>query len=129
MPHQECEMLADAGMPFEISGDVGTQSADIGEPAGVNGGIIACQLSLVPLRKLLASIGETEKAITIHLERARRGAYVDQGQLWLPAMRDLRLDPRFAEIAEAVNLVSYWRQVEWPDKCGPTDGENWACFN
>ena len=78
---------------------------------------------------ILASIGETEKAITIHLERARRGAYVDQGQLWLPAMRDLRLDPRFAEIAEAVNLVSYWRQVEWPDKCGPTDGENWACFN
>jgi TolB-like protein/DNA-binding winged helix-turn-helix (wHTH) protein len=40
---------------------------------------------------------------------------------WLPEAAVLRKDPRFADLAERMNLLAYWREFGWPDACAASD--------
>lgn len=34
----------------------------------------------------------------------------------------------FGELATELGLIDYWRQVAWPDACGPDGADSVACF-
>lgn len=40
-------------------------------------------------------------------------------RIWSPYGLPFRTHDRFASIAAALNLVDYWREFGWPDRCGP----------
>jgi len=42
---------------------------------------------------------------------------------WLPEASILRSDPRFAALAERLNLLPYWRERGWPDACRASGAE------
>ena len=42
-------------------------------------------------------------------------------QLWLGGSRML-------EIFTELRLIEYWREVEWPDNCGPGENDKVVCF-
>jgi hypothetical protein len=74
------------------------------------------------------SIGEPERALEILLWLASVGGYVNQGALWLPGMKSVRTNERFAELTNVIGLTQYWQDVAWPDQCGPTEAGGVQCF-
>lgn len=68
-------------------------------------------------------IGAVEHAYGIVDEATRS---YDPRLLWLPGGTRFREDPRFAELAERLGLVEYWRERGWPDFCEPV-GDGVAC--
>ncbi len=43
--------------------------------------------------------------------------------LWSPDARRFRSDPRFAELAQRIGLVDYWKQYGYPDGCRAGTGD------
>ena len=66
-------------------------------------------------------------AIDIALEQQ---SYIDYQQWWLQedGSRLFRRDPRFAELANRIGLVEYWREFGWPSggTCTPF-GDSFIC--
>jgi TolB-like protein len=48
----------------------------------------------------------------------------DLAHAWDPSQTAFRRDPRFAQLAERVGLVDYWKQYGFPDGCRAGDGSS-----
>jgi len=78
---------------------------------------------------LSAWVGEDERAADLLLSQVESERSVDQGPLWLPFMKGVRAQPKFADVVIALQLTDYWQQVAWPDMCGPDPEQVVRCFN
>ena len=77
---------------------------------------------------VFASIGQADRALDVLSDQLSAGQHVDQGPLWLPGMKSVRVHERFTEFADALGLLDYWRIVAWPDQCGPSENGGVQCF-
>ncbi|MEE4339670.1 tetratricopeptide repeat protein [Erythrobacter sp.] len=65
----------------------------------------------------LQELDLTDQALTIAEEAARSGAFDNSVVLFQPNAKDARSTERFADIAEELGLVSYWRERGVPSIC------------
>jgi pentatricopeptide repeat protein len=77
---------------------------------------------------LFASIGDVDAAFGVYRKMIDEGRYIDRATPWFPVLEPLRKDPRMMEVFRILKLVEYWREVEWPDKCGPGEKGEVVCF-
>jgi pentatricopeptide repeat protein len=77
---------------------------------------------------MLASIGDVDAAFDVYRRMIDEGRYIDRATPWLPALAPLRKDPRMLEVFAELRLIEYWREVEWPDSCGPGEKNEVICF-
>jgi TolB-like protein/Tfp pilus assembly protein PilF len=77
---------------------------------------------------MLASLGEVDAAFDVYRKIIDEGRYVDRAIPWLPALELLRKDPRMLGVFTELRLIEYWREVAWPDKCGPGENNEVVCF-
>lgn len=66
---------------------------------------------------LLLEVGLTDQALTIAEQAAGRGAFENSVVLFQPSAKDARSSERFADVAEELGLVSYWRERGPPSIC------------
>lgn len=75
--------------------------------------------AVVELIHLCGTAGAVDCAFLCAAElprRLRQRGYVEVLQaLWMPELRDFRRDPRFASLAEGLNLARWWRETKPPD--------------
>lgn len=67
--------------------------------------------------------GRPQKALELALKYPDR---IEPGFLWVPEAAPMRRLPGFADLAEALGLMSYWKQYGWPDDCRPV-GDDLQC--
>ncbi len=48
-------------------------------------------------------------------------------RVWSPHGRPIRTHPRFASIAANLNLIPYWREFGWPERCEPDATRGMKC--
>lgn len=48
-------------------------------------------------------------------------------KIWGPYGLSFRTHPRFASIASDLDLIPYWREFGWPDRCGPDPAHGVQC--
>ena len=77
---------------------------------------------------IFASIGDVDAAFELYRRMIDERWHIDRATPWFPALASLRKDPRMMEVFTALNLVEYWREVEWPDTCGPGENDEVVCF-
>ena len=77
---------------------------------------------------MLSTLDDGEAAMAVLRSMVAAGDGVNRGHLWVPGFASVRMHPEFGALAESLGLVDYWRQVEWPDKCGPGDTSGVVCF-
>ena len=77
---------------------------------------------------IFASIGDVDAAFELYRRMIDERRHIDRATPWFPALASLRKDPRIMEVFTALNLVEYWREVEWPDNCGPGENADVVCF-
>jgi TolB-like protein/Tfp pilus assembly protein PilF len=77
---------------------------------------------------MFASIGDVDAAFGVYRKMIDEGGYIDKATPWFPALAPLRKDLRMLEIFTELRLVEYWREVEWPDNCGPGEKDEVVCF-
>jgi len=64
--------------------------------------------------------GRPQKALELALKYPDR---IEQDFLWVPEAAPMRRLPGFADLAEALGLMSYWKQYGWPDDCRPVSDD------
>ena len=77
---------------------------------------------------MLASIGAVDAAFAVYRKMIDDRRYIDRATPWLPALEPLRKDPRMLEVFTELRLIEYWREVKWPDHCGPGENDEVVCF-
>ena len=77
---------------------------------------------------MLASTDDVDAAFDVYRRIIDETRYIDRATPWLPALAPLRKDPRMLEVFSELRLIEYWREVEWPDKCGPGEKDEVICF-
>jgi len=63
-------------------------------------------------------LGRPAKALEIALALPEPVA-ADLSTMWLPEAAAMRRLPGFAQLAERLGLLDYWKQYGWPDDCRP----------
>ena len=63
-------------------------------------------------------LGRPAKALEIALALPEPEV-VDLSTMWLPEAAAMRRLPGFAELADRLGLLDYWKQYGWPDDCRP----------
>lgn len=75
---------------------------------------------------MLGALDPAYETVFAFLARLRRlgtvGGALWTG-LWIPGMLPFRLDPRFADLADALGLTEYWQEYGPPDGCELRDGK------
>jgi hypothetical protein len=51
----------------------------------------------------------------------------DLSEVWSPEGAPVRRSPRFAELAERIGIVDYWKQYGYPDGCSAGQGTAIVC--
>ena len=77
---------------------------------------------------ILATVGNVDGAFGFYRRQIDGEQHIDRATPWLPALAPLRKDPRIMELFTELRLIEYWREVEWPDKCGPGENDEVVCF-
>jgi len=77
---------------------------------------------------ILASLGNVDDVFGLYRQMIDDGWRIERAYPWLPAFAPVRKDPRIGKVFTAMKLVDYWREVQWPDKCGPGENEQVVCF-
>ena len=67
--------------------------------------------------------GRPQKALELALKYPDR---IELNFLWVPEAAPMRRLPGFADLAEALGLMGYWKQYGWPDDCRPV-GDDLQC--
>ncbi|WP_370336848.1 adenylate/guanylate cyclase domain-containing protein [Parvularcula marina] len=65
-------------------------------------------------------MGLDDEAVTVTLAAAKAGRVDETQILFAPGKAGVRAHPGFAEIAEALGLIAYWREAGAPDFCEDT---------
>ena len=77
---------------------------------------------------MFASIGDVDAAFGVYRKMIDEGRHIDKATPWFPVLEPLRKDSRMLEIFTELRLIEYWREVEWPDNCGPGEKDELVCF-
>lgn len=95
-------------------------------PAAVDAVVRAEQNGQVSMRYLFGVwmyLGETGRAIDAALHLIEDRPSFNTEILFVDEARELRRDPRFAELVRAIGLHRYWDKFGWPDACARKGGE------
>jgi TolB-like protein len=68
-------------------------------------------------RDLLVHLGETDYVIDVDIALLGESSRGFDEWIWTPFHARYRQHPRFAELLEQANLISYWDATQWPSFC------------
>lgn len=78
-------------------------------------------------KHFLAWSGEVEYTLDTLAQLYGRVGWGNVEEIWDPSIRDIRVQPGFADLLETLNLPGYWDQVGWPDVCRRDDAGGIVC--
>ncbi len=79
---------------------------------------IAKQTDLVAPYLTLGAVDDAYRAIFDALDRNDPWSHDwDMSHVWSQDGHEFRTDPRFAQLAERLGIVDYWKQYGYPDEC------------
>jgi adenylate cyclase len=82
---------------------------------------------LTDIGLLAAYFGDEELALQTIGEETRLGS-PRFGVVWYPLMADARQLQGFKELVTEMNLVEYWREKGWPDRCRAVGNDDFECW-
>jgi hypothetical protein len=78
-------------------------------------------------RSLLAHLGETDHMIGVDIAILAEMSWGIEEWIWTPLYARYRQHPRFAELLEKANLISYWDATQWPSYCQRDANQEVVC--
>ena len=78
-------------------------------------------------RTLLVHLGETDYVIDVDIALLGESSRGFDEWIWTPFHARYRQHPRFAELLEKANLISYWDATQWPSYCERDANQKVVC--